>query len=123
MFCFCSVLCGYVFSTCDALIQDKKLKESFPTIPSLTDLQSLEADGLKPEIIVVDAEKDKKIFMLKQLSGALVKGLNNPALVIKKIAGLVSSRKYNPVQVYFSHVQFLIGGLVDHCYGVILGYF
>jgi hypothetical protein len=73
-------------------IQDKKLKETFPTIPSLEDLQTLEADGLKADIIIVDAEKDKKVFMLKQLSAALVKGLNSsPALVIKKIAGLVSS--------------------------------
>ncbi|EMS54897.1 hypothetical protein TRIUR3_23115 [Triticum urartu] len=80
---------GFIPNGFYSIIPDKKLKESFPTIPSLTDLQSLEADGLKPEIIVVDAEKDKKIFMLKQLSGALVKGLNNPALVIKKIAGLV----------------------------------
>jgi hypothetical protein len=72
-------------------IQDKKLKETFPTIPSLEDLQTLEADGLKADIIIVDTERDKKIFMLKQLSAALVKGLNSsPALVIKKIAGLVS---------------------------------
>jgi hypothetical protein len=105
-----------MFSICDALIQDKKLKEIFPTIPSLNDLQSLEADGLKPDIIVVDVEKDKKIFMLKQLSGALVKGLNNPALVIKKIAGLVS---YTTV-CFSSHVQFPIGSLIGHCYYMIL---
>ncbi|TVU35574.1 hypothetical protein EJB05_17472 [Eragrostis curvula] len=73
-----------------SIIPDKKLKESFPTIPSLDDLQTLEADGLKADIIIVDTERDKKIFMLKQLSSALVKGLNSsPALVIKKIAGLV----------------------------------
>jgi len=72
-------------------MQDKKLKETFPTIPSLDDLQALEADGLKADIIIVDTERDKKVFMLKQLSAALVKGLNSsPALVIKKIAGLVS---------------------------------
>ena len=72
-------------------MQDKKLKESFPTIPSLDDLQALESDGLKADIIIVDTERDKKVFMLKQLSAALVKGLNSsPALVIKKIAGLVS---------------------------------
>lgn len=80
---------GFIPNGFYSIIPDKKLKEIFPTIPSLNDLQSLEADGLKPDIIVVDVEKDKKIFMLKQLSGALVKGLNNPALVIKKIAGLV----------------------------------
>lgn len=77
--------------TCDQFMQDKKLKETFPTIPSLDDLQTLEADGLKADIIIVDTERDKKIFMLKQLSAALVKGLSSsPALVIKKIAGLVS---------------------------------
>ncbi|KAL6614750.1 hypothetical protein ACP70R_037020 [Stipagrostis hirtigluma subsp. patula] len=73
-----------------SIIPDKKLKETFPTIPSLDDLHTLEADGLKADIIIVDTERDKKVFMLKQLSAALVKGLNSsPALVIKKIAGLV----------------------------------
>ena len=116
-FAFVSVFYGYLFHL-DALIQDKKLKEIFPTIPSLNDLQSLEADGINPDIIVVDAEKDKKIFMLKQLSGALVKGLNNPALVIKKIAGLVSYTTF-----YFSHVQFPIESLIGHSYYMILQYF
>ena len=72
-------------------MQDKKLKELFDTIPSPDDLYSLGAEGLKADIILVDAEKDKKLSMLKQLSAALVKGLStNPALLIKKIAGLVS---------------------------------
>lgn len=73
------------------LMQDKKLKELFDTIPSLDDLYSLGREGLKADAILVDAEKDKKLSMLKQLSIASVKGLNtNPALLIKKIAGLVS---------------------------------
>uniref|UniRef100_A0A0E0JMB1 Protein kinase domain-containing protein n=1 Tax=Oryza punctata TaxID=4537 RepID=A0A0E0JMB1_ORYPU len=81
---------GFIPNGFYSIIPDKKLKENFPTIPSLDDLQTLEADGLKADIIMVDAERDKKLFMLKQLSGALVKGLNSsPALVIKKIAGLV----------------------------------
>ncbi|KAJ1688401.1 hypothetical protein LUZ63_019791 [Rhynchospora breviuscula] len=72
-----------------SLIPDKKLKELFPTIPSLDELQSLGLDGLKADIILVDTEKDKKLCMLKQLSAAF-KGLSsNPALVIKKIASLV----------------------------------
>ncbi|XP_066312252.1 probable serine/threonine-protein kinase SIS8 isoform X2 [Miscanthus floridulus] len=82
-----------------SIIPDKKLKETFPTIPSLDDLQNLEADGLKADIIIVDTERDKKIFMLKQLSAALVKGLSSsPALVIKKIAGLVFDcfKRQNP---------------------------
>uniref|UniRef100_A0A0E0C5Y0 non-specific serine/threonine protein kinase n=1 Tax=Oryza meridionalis TaxID=40149 RepID=A0A0E0C5Y0_9ORYZ len=81
---------GFIPNGFYSIIPDKKLKENFPTIPSLDDLQTLEADGLKADIIIVDVERDKKLFMLKQLSGALVKGLNSsPALVIKKIAGLV----------------------------------
>lgn len=81
---------GFIPNGFYSIIPDKKLKENFPTIPSLDDLQTLEADGLKVDIIIVDVERDKKLFMLKQLSGALVKGLNSsPALVIKKIAGLV----------------------------------
>jgi hypothetical protein len=92
---------GYVVG-CGSFIQDKKLKETFLTIPSLEDLQTLEADGLKADIIIVDIEKDKKIFMLKQLSAALVKGLNSsPALVIKKIAGLVSSNKVQMNTVFY----------------------
>ncbi|XP_062206482.1 serine/threonine-protein kinase EDR1-like [Phragmites australis] len=82
-----------------SIIPDKKLKEIFPTIPSLDDLQTLEADGLKADMIIVDTERDKKVFMLKQLSAALVKGLNSsPALVIKKIAGLVFDcfKRQNP---------------------------
>ncbi|XP_062217685.1 serine/threonine-protein kinase EDR1-like [Phragmites australis] len=82
-----------------SIIPDKKLKEIFPTIPPLDDLQTLEADGLKADIIIVDTERDKKVFMLKQLSAALVKGLNSsPALVIKKIAGLVFDcfKRQNP---------------------------
>ncbi|CAL9145771.1 unnamed protein product [Musa hybrid cultivar] len=73
-----------------SVIPDKKLKELFDTIPSPDDLHSLGIEGFKADIILVDAEKDKKLSMLKQLSAAMVKGLhNNPALLIKKIAGLV----------------------------------
>ncbi|XP_020584720.1 serine/threonine-protein kinase EDR1-like isoform X1 [Phalaenopsis equestris] len=73
-----------------SIIPDKKLKDLFDAIPSPDDLHALGADGLKADIILVDTEKDKKLSMLKQLSAALVKGLNNnPALLIKKIAGLV----------------------------------
>ncbi|KAJ6830695.1 ATP binding protein [Iris pallida] len=72
-----------------SIIPDKKLKELFDAIPSLDDLYCLGVEGFKA-VILVDAEKDKKLSMLKQLSAALVKGLNtNPALLIKKIAGLV----------------------------------
>lgn len=50
----------------------------------------MDGEGIKADIIFVDAKKDKKLSMLKQLIGALVKGLNsNPAAMIKKIAGLV----------------------------------
>ncbi|XP_031256032.1 serine/threonine-protein kinase EDR1-like isoform X2 [Pistacia vera] len=74
-----------------SVIPDKRLKELFDNIPSLDELHALGAEGYKADIILVDAEKDKKLSMLKQLILALVKGLNsNPAAMIKKIAGLVS---------------------------------
>ncbi|XVF14576.1 hypothetical protein REPUB_Repub09cG0073000 [Reevesia pubescens] len=70
---------------------DKRLKELFDTIPTLEELHVLGGEGYRADIILVDAEKDKKLTMLKQLIVALVKGLNsNPAAMIKKIAGLVS---------------------------------
>ncbi|KAJ8505974.1 hypothetical protein OPV22_006860 [Ensete ventricosum] len=73
-----------------SVIPDKKLKELYETIPSPDDIYSLGMEGFKADIILVDVEKDKKLSMLKQLSAAMVKGLHsNPALQIKKIAGLV----------------------------------
>lgn len=54
----------------------------------------MDADGLRPNVIIVDARKDKKLSMLKQLAVTLVKGLNpNPAAIIKKLAGLVCNSK------------------------------
>ncbi|KAK8607124.1 hypothetical protein V6N13_052870 [Hibiscus sabdariffa] len=74
-----------------SIIPDKRLKERFDTIPTLEELHVLGGEGYRADIILVDAEKDKKLSMLKQLIVALVKGLNsNPAAVIKKIAGLVA---------------------------------
>ncbi|KAJ6850909.1 ATP binding protein [Iris pallida] len=73
-----------------SIIPDKKLKELFHIIPSLYDLCSLGAEIYEADIILVDAEKDKKLSMLKQLTAALAKGLStNPVPLIKKIAGLV----------------------------------
>lgn len=73
-------------------MQDKKLKECFDAIPSPDDLYSLGIEGFKAEIILVDLEKDKKLSAIRQLCVALVKGLSsNPAAMIKKLAGLVSS--------------------------------
>ncbi|KAH6793011.1 Mitogen activated protein kinase kinase like protein [Perilla frutescens var. hirtella] len=69
---------------------ERRFKELFDTIPSIDELHALEADGLRPNVILVDARKDKKLSMLKQLAITMVKGLNpNPATIIKKIAGLV----------------------------------
>ncbi|XP_057796212.1 serine/threonine-protein kinase EDR1-like isoform X1 [Salvia miltiorrhiza] len=74
-----------------SVVPDKKLKELYEDIPTLEELNALEHEGLRADVILVDAEKDKKLSMLKQLIVALVKGLNsNAAAVIKKIAGLVS---------------------------------
>ncbi|KAG6419247.1 hypothetical protein SASPL_121463 [Salvia splendens] len=69
---------------------ERRFKELFDTIPSIDELQALDADGLRPNVILVDARKDKKLSMLKQLAVTLVRGLNpNPAAIIKKLAGLV----------------------------------
>ncbi|EEF33862.1 serine/threonine-protein kinase EDR1 [Ricinus communis] len=74
-----------------SVVPEKRLKELFDSIPTFDDLHALGAEGFKADIIFVDAKKDKKLSMLKQLIVALVKGLNsNPAAMIKKIAGLVS---------------------------------
>ncbi|KAJ6680319.1 MITOGEN ACTIVATED PROTEIN KINASE KINASE KINASE-LIKE PROTEIN-RELATED [Salix purpurea] len=74
-----------------SVIPDKRLKELFDNIPTLDELHSLGVEGCKADIILVDAKKDKKLSMLKQLIVPLVKGLNsNPAAMIKKIAGLVA---------------------------------
>uniref|UniRef100_A0A5B7AV10 non-specific serine/threonine protein kinase n=1 Tax=Davidia involucrata TaxID=16924 RepID=A0A5B7AV10_DAVIN len=74
-----------------SVIPEKRLKELFDDVPTLNELYALGFEGFRADIILVDAEKDKKLSMLKQLIVALVKGLNsNPAAMIKKIAGLVS---------------------------------
>ncbi|KAJ7948444.1 putative Protein kinase [Quillaja saponaria] len=74
-----------------SVIPEKKLKDLFDSIPTVGDLHALGGEGFRADIILVDAEKDKKLSMLKQLIMTLVKGLNsNPAAMIKKIAGLVS---------------------------------
>ncbi|KAK8673657.1 hypothetical protein V6N13_111976 [Hibiscus sabdariffa] len=74
-----------------SVIPDKRLKEQFDSIPTLEELHVLGGEGYRADIILVDAEKDKKLSMLKQFIVALVKGLNsNPAAAIKKIAGLVA---------------------------------
>jgi hypothetical protein len=64
-------------------------------------------EGFKADIILVDAEKDKKLSMLKQLIVALVKGLNsNPPAMIKKIAGLVRIFSTLVLRSYFSIMHF-----------------
>ncbi|KAL6546502.1 hypothetical protein OROMI_022223 [Orobanche minor] len=69
---------------------ERRFKELFDTIPSVDELQTMDAEGLRPNVILVDTRKDKKLSMLKQLAVTLVKGLDsNPAAMIKKIAGLV----------------------------------
>lgn len=71
-------------------VQEKRLKDLCDYVPTLDELSALELEGLRADIILVDAEKDKKLSMLKQLIVTLVKGLSsNPAAMIKKIAGLV----------------------------------
>ncbi|XP_059290669.1 serine/threonine-protein kinase EDR1-like isoform X1 [Lycium ferocissimum] len=72
------------------VIPERRFKEHFDTIPSLDDLYALETEGLRPNVILVNLHKDKKLSMLKQLTLTLVKGLSStPAVAVKKIAGLV----------------------------------
>ncbi|CAJ2645774.1 unnamed protein product [Trifolium pratense] len=74
-----------------SVVPEKRLKKLFDSIPTLDDLQALGGEGFRADVIVVDAKKDRKLSMLKQLIVTLVKGLNaNPAAIIKKIAVLVS---------------------------------
>ncbi|KAK4777407.1 hypothetical protein SAY87_017594 [Trapa incisa] len=74
-----------------SVIPEKRLKELFDCIPTLEELRSMEPEGYRADIILVDFKKDKKLSMLKQLALTLGKGMNsNPAAMIKKIAGLVS---------------------------------
>lgn len=71
-------------------MQESGLKDFCDTIPSLDELYALEPEGFNADVILVDADKDNKLSLLKQLAVTLVKGLNsNPPAVIKKIAGLV----------------------------------
>ncbi|CAN4103230.1 unnamed protein product [Withania somnifera] len=83
-----------------SVVADKRLKELFEDIPTFDQLKALELEGLRADIILVDAEKDKKLSMLKQLIVALVKGLSsNPAATIKKIAGLLSHFDIRGIQM------------------------
>ncbi|MCD7446189.1 hypothetical protein HAX54_045246 [Datura stramonium] len=83
----------------------KKIREQFDTIPSLDDLYALETEGLRPNVILVNLHKDKKLSMLKQLTLTLVKGLSStPAVVVKKIAGLVCDFYKHP-KYKSSHVS------------------
>ncbi|CAN0896691.1 Probable serine/threonine-protein kinase SIS8 [Linum grandiflorum] len=76
---------------------DKRLKEHFESLPTLDELHALGNEALRADVIVVDAKKDKKLSMLKQLIVTLVRGLSaNPASMIKKIAGLVSDFHKRP---------------------------
>ncbi|GAB2274721.1 hypothetical protein Dimus_009493 [Dionaea muscipula] len=74
-----------------SVIPDKRLRDMFDRLPTLDELLALEAEGFRADIIFVDAQRDKKLSMLKQLIITLVRGLNSyPATMIKKIAALVS---------------------------------
>lgn len=79
-------------------MQDKKLKELFATIPSPDDIFSLGVLGHRAEFILVDAEKDKSLSILKKFSAAtLVKcQYSNPSFVVKKIARIVSAPSHLP---------------------------
>uniref|UniRef100_A0A7N0TZQ8 non-specific serine/threonine protein kinase n=1 Tax=Kalanchoe fedtschenkoi TaxID=63787 RepID=A0A7N0TZQ8_KALFE len=74
-----------------SVVPEKRLKELFSCVPTLDELSALEDEDVKPDIILVDTNKDKKLLMLKELAVALVRGLkSNPSAIIRKIARLVS---------------------------------
>ncbi|XP_057860155.1 serine/threonine-protein kinase CTR1 isoform X2 [Cryptomeria japonica] len=81
-----------------SVIPIKTLKEQFDTIPSPEELSALGPEGVRADAILVDSEKDIKLAKLKELTVALVKGLSsNPALIIRKIAEVVSDFYGGPV--------------------------
>ncbi|KAF9619162.1 hypothetical protein IFM89_005176 [Coptis chinensis] len=64
---------GHIPNGFYSVIPEKNLKEIFDnTIPSPDDLYALGVEGHRSEIILVDANRDKKLSMLKQLIVALV---------------------------------------------------
>ncbi|XP_047331169.1 probable serine/threonine-protein kinase SIS8 [Impatiens glandulifera] len=74
-----------------SVLPEGRLRQLDTSIPSLDGIFSLDSEDIIADIILVDAEKDKKLSMLKQLAVTLVKGLDsNPSILTKKIAGLVS---------------------------------
>ncbi|KAG5517056.1 hypothetical protein RHGRI_037715 [Rhododendron griersonianum] len=98
-----------------SIVLESGLKDFCDTIPSLDELYALEPEGFSADVILVDADKDKKLSLLKQLAVTLVKGLNsNPPAVIKKIAGLVfdfykrSNLDTSPVKAALEEVSHLV---------------
>ncbi|PHT35640.1 hypothetical protein CQW23_23340 [Capsicum baccatum] len=60
-----------------SVVPEKRLKECFEDIPTLDDLHALELEGLGADVILVDAKKDKKLSMLKQLIVTQLKSCSN----------------------------------------------
>lgn len=82
-----------------------KLSESIPT---LSELRMLAEEGIKADVILIDFERDTKLFRLKSLINKLAGGLNpNPAKVIKKIAGVV--------RIYEHHVPIISFASTTNC--------
>lgn len=74
-----------------SIIPSKILKARFDSIPTPEELCAMGPEAARADAILVDSEKDIKLAKLKEFTVAAVKGLSsNPAVVIRKIAEVVS---------------------------------
>lgn len=74
-----------------SIIPSKILKARFDSIPTPEELCAMGPEAVRVDAILVDTEKDIKLAKLKEFTVAAVKGLSsNPAVVIRKIAEVVS---------------------------------
>lgn len=69
----------------------KILKARFDSIPTPEELRAMGPEAVRADAILVDSDRDIKLAKLKEFTVAAVKGLSsNPAVVIRKIAEVVS---------------------------------
>lgn len=94
-----------------SVVPNRILKAQFDTIPTREELSALGPEGVRADAILVDSEKDIKLAKVKELTVALVKGLSSsPALVIRKIAEVVSEFYGGPVSEAGAAKHFLDDG-------------
>ncbi|KAM3287167.1 dual specificity protein kinase splB isoform X2 [Capsicum chacoense] len=84
-----------------SVVPEKRLKECFEDIPTLDDLHALELEGLGADVILVDAKKDKRLSMLKQLIVTQLKSCSND----KKDSWIVVADVYKRPNSELSHAK------------------